>query len=264
MTASSSHAVPDELAEENTTIITLEDELKNFKLQSFNVESIPSFITDLTQALNPLERCFSYSLDAAVELERLNKHEQVKSLQDKIPNVIELEHQLKTQKKILEDIQNRIRREPMNDIVEAYKREWTRENAKRQLLSDKKKYKKHSYYTGFKHEVWQVNHEENEPMPESDDDDDDDDDDVVVGHVTLSTTCPITQSFLENPVTSQTCKHTYSKYAIMELIRKSRGRVQCPNSGCSQLVTANVLVEDGLAERRVARMRASEASQRRT
>ena len=86
-----------------------------------------------------------------------------------------------------------------SDIVEAYKKEWTRENAKRQLLSDKKKYKKHAYYTDFQHEVWQVNHDANEPIPESDDDEDDDDD-IVVGHVTLSTTCPITQSFLENPV----------------------------------------------------------------
>ena len=78
MTASSSHAVSDELSEENTTVITLEDELKNFKLQSFHAESIPNFITDLTQALNPLEKCFSYSLDAALELERLNKHDQVR------------------------------------------------------------------------------------------------------------------------------------------------------------------------------------------
>ena len=50
----------------------------------------------------------------------------------------------------------------------------------------------------------------------------------------------------------------------MELIRKNRGRVQCPNSGCSHFVTTNVLYEDALAERRVARMRASEASQRQT
>ena len=47
-----------------------------------------------------------------------------------------------------------------------------------------------------------------------------DDDDLVLGHVQRSLICPLTKKFYEEPVTSKTCNHTYSKSAILEHIKK--------------------------------------------
>ncbi|KAI9269142.1 zinc-finger of the MIZ type in Nse subunit-domain-containing protein [Phascolomyces articulosus] len=261
MTASSSNNIPEEFTEGNTAIISLDEELRNFKLQSFHSESFPNYINDLDNAAMPIQKAFGFVLDSALELERSKQHDEVEILRGCIPAIIELEHQINAQKTVLKDLEQHIRREPMNDIVGAYQKQMTRENAKWQLLSDKKKYKKHPFYTEFRNDVWAENHGD-EPVPDSDDNDEDED--LVVGHIRQSTTCPITQTYLENPVTSRICKHTFSKHAIYELIRKNRGRIPCPNAGCGQTITTQILQDDFLAERRVARLRATEASQQQT
>ena len=47
-----------------------------------------------------------------------------------------------------------------------------------------------------------------------------DNDDLVLGHIQRSLNCPLTKKFYEDPVTSKTCNHSYSKAAILEHIRK--------------------------------------------
>ena len=49
---------------------------------------------------------------------------------------------------------------------------------------------------------------------------DGDDEDIVLGHVKKSLYCPITKKFLDDPVTSTRCRHSYSRAAIMEHIKK--------------------------------------------
>lgn len=49
---------------------------------------------------------------------------------------------------------------------------------------------------------------------------DDYDDDIVLGHVQRSLNCPLTKRYFEDPVTSISCKHSYSKAAILEHIKK--------------------------------------------
>ena len=52
----------------------------------------------------------------------------------------------------------------------------------------------------------------------------DEDDDIVLGQVQRSFKCPLTRKYLEDPVTSAVCKHSYSRAAILEHIRKSAGK----------------------------------------
>jgi len=83
--------------------------------------------------------------------------------------------------------------------------------------------------------VWEVHHA-HEPLPTSAgvaaggaEDEDEDELEIVmtgVGGSNQSLKCPITTNYLEDPVTSSTCKHSYSKEAIMSMIR-SRGGHQC-------------------------------------
>ena len=48
----------------------------------------------------------------------------------------------------------------------------------------------------------------------------DEDEDIVLGQVQRSFKCPLTRKYLEDPVTSAVCKHSYSRVAILEHIRK--------------------------------------------
>lgn len=51
--------------------------------------------------------------------------------------------------------------------------------------------------------------------------------DVVMGQVQRSLICPLTKKFLEDPVTSKDCGHSYSRAAIMEHIRKRWHLLYC-------------------------------------
>lgn len=83
--------------------------------------------------------------------------------------------------------------------------------------------------------IWEVHHA-HESLPTSAgvtaggaEDEDEDDMEIVmtsVGGSNQSLKCPITTNYLEEPVTSSVCKHSYSKEAIMSMIR-SRGGHQC-------------------------------------
>ncbi len=52
--------------------------------------------------------------------------------------------------------------------------------------------------------------------------------DLVMGQVDISLKCPITKVFYEDPVTSRTCKHSYSREAILAHISQ---RLVCVVTG---------------------------------
>lgn len=66
----------------------------------------------------------------------------------------------------------------------------------------------------------QQNREDSDDSEEEMETQDGDDDDLVLGHVQRSLYCPLTKKFLEDPVTSKTCNHSYSRAAILEHIKK--------------------------------------------
>jgi len=75
----------------------------------------------------------------------------------------------------------------------------------------------------------------------------DDDDDLVIDKERISTRCPLTFQQFKEPITSDKCKHTFEKNAILEMIRSSNTRVGggagrggakaivCPRTGCDQV-----------------------------
>lgn len=132
-------------------------------------------------------------------------------------------------------------------------------------FSHSARYAKNNDYIGFKSMVHDAKYGDNgPPLPHSDtwfaergapapgvtatQEDAEDEDDIVVDKATVSTRCPITFQQFKEPYTSKKCPHTYEKYAILEMIRRSgltignggpRGRgekaVQCPVTGCDQV-----------------------------
>lgn len=98
----------------------------------------------------------------------------------------------------------------------------------------------------------------------NEDDGADSDDDIAVSKMTISTKCPLTLQEFKNPLTSTKCPHNFESDAIMQMIDQSRpqpvdgGRpqkaVQCPVSGCSQLLTKNDLRVDNVLIRKIKRV----------
>lgn len=69
--------------------------------------------------------------------------------------------------------------------------------------------------------------------------------DLLMSQVEVSLKCPLTQKLLEDPVQHRSCKHNYSKQAMLQYIR-DRSRIgkatRCPFGGCTNKVTENDLV----------------------
>ena len=77
MTASSSSATPME-TEPAANVATLEDELKNFRLQNYHTDRFPSFLQDLDTAGNSIGRAFGFVMDVAIEMEKYEEPDQVR------------------------------------------------------------------------------------------------------------------------------------------------------------------------------------------
>ncbi|KAK3830562.1 MAG: zinc-finger of the MIZ type in Nse subunit-domain-containing protein [Linnemannia elongata] len=122
----------------------------------------------------------------------------------------------------------------------------------------------------FRTKVWEVHHNTS-AVPTSGfgnggDDEDDEDMEIMVtgdGNNLQSLKCPLTTQFLEDPVTSAVCKHSFSSAAIRALIR-SRPRSVCPVHGCNRPIALENLQPNKALARKVARqiMIQDEMSQR--
>ena len=75
--------------------------------------------------------------------------------------------------------------------------------------------KNHSRITQFIQQVREGYDDSEEEMETCDIDDD-----IVLGHIQRSLNCPLTKKYFDNPVTSKSCNHSYSKAAILEHIKK--------------------------------------------
>ncbi|KAH8707537.1 zinc-finger of the MIZ type in Nse subunit-domain-containing protein [Phaeosphaeriaceae sp. PMI808] len=103
----------------------------------------------------------------------------------------------------------------------------------------------------------------------------DDDDDIIMDKATISTRCPLTFQQYKEPYTSTKCPHTFERTAIMEMIRASpnilggggaglRGggvkAVECPVTGCSQMLTQKDLRSDPILIRKIKRIQQAETA----
>ncbi|CAO3633134.1 unnamed protein product [Cunninghamella blakesleeana] len=166
---------------------------------------------------------------------------------------IHLEHAIETQKNLFLKLRSEVISEgQVGEGFPKYKEYWDTEMATYNDLSDKQKYYDHEKYKEFKQVIWSVKHPD-EPMP-MDDDNDDDNDDIVIAATKKSFKCPITTTWLEEPVTNKICGHTFSKAAILSLIRRARGnRVECPIPGCHTELREESFYDNTLMERMVAK-----------
>ncbi|KAI8075656.1 zinc-finger of the MIZ type in Nse subunit-domain-containing protein [Thamnidium elegans] len=132
---------------------------------------------------------------------------------------------------------------PYEQVQKSFEDEWNN-NEKRYNASEK--------YSAFRQNIWNIHHPD-EIMPSLDENEDDD---IVMGSTKISLRCPLTTAWLQDPVTSNLCKHTFSRAAITDLLRQSGGSVPCPIPGCNKRIIPLCLIADDIMAERVRRARA--------
>lgn len=135
----------------------------------------------------------------------------------------------------------------VNEALEKYSKQTTRQ-----------KYLKDNEYKAFAELVWEAHKEEAMPplqdfLP-AEEGDISDEDDFAVGGMVQDFKCPLTMATLDQPMTSTTCRHSYSKEAVFSYIEQCaqrRERPQCPRAGCDKQISKTTLREDPELEKRV-------------
>ncbi|KAI9475463.1 MAG: zinc-finger of the MIZ type in Nse subunit-domain-containing protein [Benjaminiella poitrasii] len=191
---------------------------------------------------------------AAQDREEANDTEAVNNLDLKLRNLIDLEARLDLQKRTISTMNDRIYQgEKIKDPVEYYKK-LNSELATQLPQTEESKYFTNQKYISFKQHLWSINHPY-EAMPSLTTNNDDDD--IVMGPTKISLKCPITTTWFEEPMTSSTCKHTFSKAAIYNLLRSSNA-IACPIPGCSRYIQRQHLYADDVMADRVKRAKAKQ------
>jgi hypothetical protein len=58
---------------------------------------------------------------------------------------------------------------------------------------------------------------------------------------------------------SKLCKHSFSEHALMQLLRQNGQPMVCPISGCSQLISQDILFKNHVLAQKVERVKKQEA-----
>ncbi|KAI1174704.1 zinc-finger of the MIZ type in Nse subunit-domain-containing protein [Nemania sp. FL0916] len=125
-------------------------------------------------------------------------------------------------------------------------------------------------YVGFKRLWWDSVHGvDGKPLPDASrwfadngEDDEEEEDDLVIAEEHISIHCPLSLVIMEEPYTSNVCKHTFNKPAIVQFLRSQPGRrAKCPQTGCSKEISIKDFYDDPVVLRKVRRALAEKERQ---
>ncbi|CAO3621848.1 unnamed protein product [Mucor fragilis] len=228
---------------------TLQDIRDGFALTARN-NFKPSLANDMTDISYLIQNAQNALTLAAQGHEESNNTEKVDALDETFKEFVTLEHKLNLQKKALDTLKQRINTgEKITDPIGYYDN--LAQTFDAESPDDATRINADPRYQSFRQHIWNINHPD-EVMP-SLGMGNNDDDDIVMGPTKISLKCPITMTWLDQPVTSTKCKHTYSKKAIFSLFPSMAHMITCPIAGCNRTLTRNDFIDDSLMADRVAR-----------
>ncbi|KAG2213351.1 hypothetical protein INT46_007210 [Mucor plumbeus] len=229
---------------------TLQNIKDSFALNT-NTNFKPSIANDINDVYYLIQEGQNTITLAAQGREETGKPDEVAALDSTFKNLVNLEHKLNLQKNAFDLMKQRIDSgEKIINPIKYYEdlnKKITEESANEEVRINS-----NQKYLAFRQHIWNVNHPE-EMMPSLDNSNDDDD--IVMGPTKISLKCPITTIWLNEPVTSNKCKHTYSKKAIYSLFPSHSHAIACPIPGCNKTVARTDLMDDPVMADRVARAR---------
>ncbi|KAJ2771430.1 hypothetical protein IWQ56_001784 [Coemansia nantahalensis] len=193
---------------------------------------------------------------AALDLEEVGDSSGVGDVDASLRALLDAQHRLGVERELM----TRLATQPDTDAAAAdYRAERAQRMGAYDAQSDAQKYARNAQYRDFRQQVWDVRHE-GEAMPGDflgagggGGDGDESDEDLVIAGAKSSYRCPVSASWLVQPVTSRECGHSFSKEAITQYIRAHRGACDCPVDGCRKRIRAADLFPDQVLERKVAR-----------
>ncbi|KAK4518507.1 uncharacterized protein ATC70_008725 [Mucor velutinosus] len=216
----------------------------------------PSLANDITDIYYLIQNAQNSLTLAAQGHEESNNKEKVDALDETFKEFVTLEHKLNMQKKAFETLKQRINAgEKITDPIAYYDNLTQTLNA--ESPDDATRINANPRYQSFKQHLWNINHPDEE-MPSLGVGNDDDD--VVMGPTKISLKCPVSMTWLDKPVTSTKCKHTYSKTAIFSLFPSMSHMITCPIPGCNRTLTRNDFMDDPVMADRVARAKEKKAA----
>ncbi|KAJ9057014.1 hypothetical protein DSO57_1026502 [Entomophthora muscae] len=197
--------------------------------------------------------------DAALQAEELEMSKEVEKIQDSVKALIDQNNVVQAYRTNFNKFKSALlqaKGDPIKgSLVAALNTAVAAEHTSNQAKSSSSKYSNSPIYREFKLRIWEVNHPDEAMPPLSDDDGSEED--IVVARQVENFKCPLTTTWYKDPVTSQGCKHTFSKDAIMELIRSSHNDgIDCPVTGCNKRVSQRSLKPNNDLMRRLERARA--------
>ncbi|KAG1136536.1 hypothetical protein G6F37_009897 [Rhizopus arrhizus] len=215
--------------------------LNEFHLKNENISKLSSVYDDLDGLVQLVRRGQTNITLHCIDREELGQTNQVKQMDANMKRLLDLEENLKHTKNA-------------KSAITPYDSELIRLENEYDNKSEKDKYLTNDRFIAYRQHIWNVKNPDEEMPPLTGEDNTDDE--IVMGRTKLSFKCPITTSWLEQPLTSKTCKHSFTKTAIIQLIQINRGMVVCPVSGCNKIVKKDILYDDEILADKVKRAKA--------
>ncbi|KAJ1645642.1 hypothetical protein LPJ64_002803 [Coemansia asiatica] len=204
---------------------------------------------DIQNVSGIIEQAMRFCTVAALDLEGFNETDQVKELDLALRSLIDTQHKLALENSLITQASAHL---DSSTAEATYQRKYENESKKYQNKSEAEKYGSSEAYRNFRQQLWDLTHE-GEAMPGLfSNGTQDDEEDLVISGARVTYKCPITATWLIEPMTSKVCGHSFSREAILTYIRSQRGSGPCPMVGCVHRVTAKDLFADSVLERRVA------------
>ncbi|CEG70983.1 hypothetical protein RMATCC62417_06785 [Rhizopus microsporus] len=225
--------------------------LENFHLKPEDISKFTAIYDDLDSLAQLIRRGQNNITLHCKEREELDQTNQEMDMH--MRKLLDLETTLNSTKTAIEKIPNDIMRgERVNDALAMYDAELSKLDNEYNNKSEKDKYLTNDRYVLYREHIWNVKHADID-MPPLTEENNNNDEEIVMGPTKLSFRCPITTSWLEQPMTSRVCKHSFTKSAITQLIRINHGAVTCPVSGCNKYIRMDILYDDELLADKVKR-----------
>ncbi|KAJ2757149.1 hypothetical protein H4R27_006449 [Coemansia aciculifera] len=186
----------------------------------------------------------------ALDLEEYGETTSVAEVDQSLRQLLDAQHQLEVEEKLLAKLCSG--GEHKDPEIE-YMKGWEKDTKKYATLNEAAKYGSNEDYRKFRQDVWEVKHEGQTMPPLFGAGEEGSDEELTIAGAKSTFKCPITTTWLVDPVTSKTCKHSFSKQAITDYLRAKHGECMCPGGGCSRRIKMADLYADKVLERNTAR-----------
>ncbi|KAG5518414.1 hypothetical protein PMAC_002807 [Pneumocystis sp. 'macacae'] len=223
-------------------------------LNNRNLYKFKRLFSEYTPIIDYITQCCSILTDSAVlnedlmESEERSNSTEISKLEEALKSVIDCMAYIKFQEDVLSEISNEYKKENTNLEVK-FQELYEKKKKNYDSLSFLQKYSKKNEYIDFKQRIWGVHHQ-NTPMLQNESFFQEDDD-IVISYLNQNIKCPLTMTYLKEPMKSSVCGHYFSKYAILEILKLHNGKCTCPVVGCNKIIDNSILIPDKIMERRV-------------